>query len=85
MALSYGDIAARALMQAFHRRDYSFGQYKNALMTSYLGQDIKAYSQLAQRLYSGKENPLSAIRDFLTDRMIRLKLRALLSNIKNTE
>lgn len=78
MALSYGEIAAQELIQAFQARDFSFRYYKEGLMSHLLGRYIKDYTFLARKIYSGKENPLEQVRQFYTDRLIRRKLQSLL-------
>ena len=78
MALSFGDVAARALVQAFKHQDYSFRRYKQDLMSTPLGQDIRDFTLLAHKLYGGRENPLNQVREFFTERLIRNKLQSLL-------
>ena len=78
MALAYGELAARELVQAFHKDDFSFRHYQAALDTHALGQHIRDFSDLAQKLYGGFENPVEAVRDFFTDRLIRITLAALM-------
>ena len=78
MALSYGEVAAQALVEAFKERDFSFRHYRQALMAHYLGHYIEDYTRLARQMYAGKENPLDLVRQFYTDRLIRRKLQALL-------
>lgn len=83
MALSYGEIAARELIQAFQNQNFLFRNYKKALMSNYLGQNIRDYTLLARKIYSGRENPLDQVREFLTDRLIRNQLRSLLPSQKS--
>ncbi len=79
MALSYGEIAARALIQAFENTDFSFRHYKNALRSHFLGGHIRDYPRLANAMYGGKDNPLSLVRQFYTtDRFARKNLLSLL-------
>ena len=83
MALSYGEVAARELIQAFQNQNFLFRQYKKALMSNYLGQDIREFIDLAHKIYGGEENPLKQVREFLTNRLMRNKLRSLLLSQKN--
>lgn len=83
MALSYGEIAAQELIQAFQTHDFSFRQYKEGLMSHQLGQYIRDYILLAKKIYSGKGNPLEQVRQFYTDRFIRRKLQSLLMGNKH--
>jgi flavin-dependent dehydrogenase len=41
LALSYGEIAAKALIQAFQTDDFSFRHYNDGLMSHYLGKHIR--------------------------------------------
>ena len=66
MALSYGDLAAKALIQAFGDHDYSFRQYRQALNDHLLGRHINDYTRLARAMYRGEENPLDLVRRFFT-------------------
>jgi flavin-dependent dehydrogenase len=83
MALSYGEIAAQELVQAFQTHDFSFRHYKEGLISHPLGQYIRDYTLLAKKIYSGKESPLEQVRQFYSDRFIRRKLQSLLLG-KNT-
>jgi len=78
VALSYGEIAARTMVQAFQNQDFSFNHYKPAFQSHFLGQHIRDYTLLAERIYRRKENPLGHIRQFFTDRLIRSKLQSLM-------
>lgn len=83
MALSYGEIAARALLKAFQDDDFSFRHYKDGLMAHYLGQHIRTCTHLASRLYGGKEDPLTLIRQFFTGRFGKRDLLSLLLRPKS--
>jgi len=78
MALSYGEIAARLLIQAFQNDDFRFRDYSPTLFSHFLGRHIKDFDHLARKLYGGKENPLNQVRDFFTERIIRRQLQSLL-------
>ena len=78
VALSYGEIAAKTLVQAFQNQDFTFDQYKPAFSSHFLGRHIRDYTHLAERIYNRKENPLGQIRQFFTDRLIRSKLQSLM-------
>lgn len=85
MALSYGEIAAKALIQAFQNEDFSFRHYKGRLMSHYLGRHIRDCTHLASRMYGGKEDPLRLIRQFFTGRFVRRDLLSLLLRPKRTK
>lgn len=78
LALSYGEIAAKALIQAFQKDDFSFRHYNDSLMSHYLGKHIADCTHLARRIYSGNEDPLKRIREYFTGRFRRPDLLSLL-------
>ena len=82
MALSYGEIAARALINAFKQRDFSFRHYKDELNSHFMGQYLKDCSRLAARLYGSNENPLDCVRQFFDHRDARPDLLSLLMRPK---
>ncbi|MGD9331773.1 MAG: FAD-dependent monooxygenase [Desulfobacterales bacterium] len=83
MALSYGEIAARELIQAFRAHDFSFRHYRKNLMSHRLGQYLLDYTLLAKKIYSGNGHPLEQLREFFTNRLIGHKLRSLLLSQQN--
>lgn len=50
-ALGYGEIAARALKEAFGRGDYSFGGYKRDILRSRMGKALRWRTWLAKVFY----------------------------------
>lgn len=78
LALSYGEIAARALIAAFRRNDFSFRDYQWRIESHYMGKHMQACTRLAARLYGGRENPLALVRQFFTGRLNRPDLLSLL-------
>lgn len=78
MALTYGEIAARALIRAFKQRDFAFEHYRQDLMSHFLGRHIRDCTRLAQEMYRGNGNPLSLVRQFFTGRFYRQNLLSLL-------
>jgi flavin-dependent dehydrogenase len=83
MALSYGEIAAETLMQAFQDKDFSFRHYKDSIMSHYLGGHIRICTHLASRLYGGKEDPLTLVRQFFTGRFGKRDLLSILLRPKS--
>lgn len=63
IALSYGEVAARAVMDAIQRHDYSFSDYKKRLRSHLVGQWINDCTRMALAMYGGKMNPLDAARE----------------------
>jgi flavin-dependent dehydrogenase len=78
LALAYGALAAGQLQAAFDRGDFTFQDYPAALQADAVGRHIADFSRLAQTIYSGRQNPLDAVRDFFTARLMRRQLAALL-------
>ena len=78
MALTYGEIAARALIRAFKQRDFTFEHYRQDVMSHFLGHHIRGCTRLAQEMYSGNGNPLNLVRQFFAGRFHRQNLLSLL-------
>ena len=78
LALSYGDIAAQALVDAFRRDEFSFRDYRWRIASHYMGRHIQECTRLAARLYGGRENPLTPVRQFFTGQSNRQNLLHLL-------
>jgi len=85
MALSYGEIAAAALMRAFRNKDFTFQDYPQAVMTHFMGRHIRDCTRLAQAMYGGNGNPLNLVRQFFTGRFHRPNLLSLLLGRKAAE
>ena len=81
MALSYGELAARALVQSFADHEFSFGDYAKRLKAHFLGRHIDDYTQLALSLYAGEPNPLDRVRRFFSRRSAPRDLMALLMGL----
>jgi flavin-dependent dehydrogenase len=65
IALSYGEVAARAVMDAFQRNEFSFNDYKKRLQSHLVGEWIRDCTRLALEVYGGRMNPLDAARKLL--------------------
>jgi len=50
-SLGYGQVAARAIAQAFERNDFSFSSYREYLLEHEIGKALINRLQLADRLY----------------------------------
>lgn len=74
LALSYGEIAARALKDAFCNKELSFRDYRHRVMSHFMGQHIADCTRLATRIYGGRENPLDPVRQFFSGRLTRRNL-----------
>ena len=51
IALGYGELAARAIAQAFERQDFSFGEYRKAILRSQLGKALRRRTAMAKFYY----------------------------------
>lgn len=63
-ALTYGDIAADAILNAFQNDDLSFQEYRDRLASHWMGDYLRACSFCALDMYGGKEDPLHIARHF---------------------
>ena len=84
MALSYGEIAAKALIHASERQDFSFNGYEKAVMSHLLGGHTRNCIRLASKLYSGQGNPLHLVQQFFSGQFNRPDLLSLLLRPKRT-
>lgn len=85
MALSYGEIAADVLIRAFRNKDFTFRDYRQALMAHFMGRHIRDCTRLASALYGGKKNPIrSLVRHFLAGQFGSGNLLSLLLGPNNT-
>ena len=78
IALSYGEIASQAIVQAFQEGAFSLERYEKLLSSHFLGRHLEDYGRLARKIYAGDENPLTLLREFFTERMMRRQLGILL-------
>ena len=63
LSLSYGEIAARAIIDAFQKDNFSFGDYQQRIQSHEVGRFIAKCTHLALEMYGGKMNPLDAARE----------------------
>jgi flavin-dependent dehydrogenase len=63
LSLSYGEVAARAIMDAFQKDDFSFRDYQKRIQSHEVGRFIARCTRLALEMYGGKMNPLDAARE----------------------
>jgi flavin-dependent dehydrogenase len=68
LSLSYGEVAAQALIDAFHKDDFSFGDYRERIHSHSVGRFIAKCTRLALEMYGGKMNPLDAAREVFSTR-----------------
>jgi flavin-dependent dehydrogenase len=65
LSLSYGEIAAKAIMDAFQKEDFSFHDYKRRIQSHNVGKFIAKCTDLTLKMYGGKMNPLHAAREIV--------------------
>ena len=63
LALSYGEIAAQAIIDAFLNDDFSFRDYQHRIQSHSVGKFIAKCTSLALAMYDGKMNPLDAVQE----------------------
>jgi flavin-dependent dehydrogenase len=68
IALSYGEVAANALIDAFQSKDFSFTDYRKRLQSHPLGKWIQDCTRLALKMYGGRINPLDVAREMFPQR-----------------
>ncbi|UCF85161.1 MAG: class I SAM-dependent methyltransferase [Desulfobacteraceae bacterium] len=69
LALSYGEVAAQAIIDAFQNNDFSFHDYKQRLQSHLVGKHIRDCTRAALEMFGGRMNPLNVARDFFTNRV----------------
>jgi flavin-dependent dehydrogenase len=63
LSLSYGEVAAQAIISAFQTDDFSFLDYTQKIQSHQVGRHISKCTRLARAMYSGSLNPLVAARE----------------------
>jgi flavin-dependent dehydrogenase len=63
LSLSYGEVAAQAIIDAFQKDDFSFRDYQKRIQSHSVGEFIAKCTRLALEMYGGKMNPLDAARE----------------------
>ncbi len=60
LALGYGKLAARALQRAFERQDFSFRDYRSALLRSEMGKALRRRTWFAKFFYGLRSRRIQA-------------------------
>ena len=68
LSLSYGKVAAQAIIDAFHTNDFSFHDYTQRIQSDEVGKHISKCARLAFKMYGGSLNPLDAAREVFAPR-----------------
>jgi flavin-dependent dehydrogenase len=63
LSLSYGEVAAQAIVDASHTNDFSFHDYTQRIHSHEVGKHISKCARLAFEMYGGSLNPLDAARE----------------------
>jgi menaquinone-9 beta-reductase len=63
LSLSYGEVAAHAIIDGFQKNDFSFRDYQERIHSHSVGRSIGKCTRLALGMYGGKMNPLDAARE----------------------
>lgn len=67
LALSYGDLAARAIVAAFDENDFTFDDYEKRLQSHVVGKSIAHCTHLAKKMYGAKMHPLDVARELFSE------------------
>jgi menaquinone-9 beta-reductase len=65
-ALSYGDLAACAIIDAFKQNDFSFKDYNQRMQNHLVGKFIEKCTKLAKGMYNQTLNPIDVAREVFT-------------------
>lgn len=68
LALSYGDVAALSIVEAFENNDFSFNDYKMSFQNHLVGKYIRKLNYLAREMYDDNTKILSTIREIFSKR-----------------
>ncbi|MBE3122419.1 MAG: FAD-dependent monooxygenase [Thermoplasmata archaeon] len=65
-ALSYGDLAAQAIINAVTQKDYSFTDYNQRMQSHLVGKFLAKCTYVASQLYDNRMDPFEAAREVFT-------------------
>ena len=65
-ALSYGEVAAKEIDDAYQQNDFSFGGYTERLQSHLVGKFMKKCTYISHELYTKKMDPFEAAREIFT-------------------
>ena len=63
LSLSYGEVAAQAIIDAFQTDDFSFHDYAQRIESHQVGRHISKCIRVAFEMYEGSRSPLDAARE----------------------
>jgi flavin-dependent dehydrogenase len=67
IALSYGEVVAHAIIDAFQKDDFLFHDYKQRVQSHLMGKYIEDCTRAAMEMYSGRVNPLNVVRELFPE------------------
>jgi flavin-dependent dehydrogenase len=82
MSLSYGEIAAQAMLDAFQENDFTFSDYMKRLQAHIAGKVLKEYTRVAAEIYGGNLDLSEIVRAFSFKKIFSRDLLSLLLNQK---
>jgi len=65
-ALSYGEIAAKSIIDAYDNNDFSYLDYKDKINSHYAGKFMEKCSDISLKLYNNEIDPIKAAREVFT-------------------
>jgi len=65
-ALSYGEIAAKSIINAFENNDFTYSDYKERINSHFSGKFMTKCSEIAFKLYDNKIDPIEAAKEVFT-------------------
>lgn len=65
-ALSYGEIAAKSIINAFENNDFTYSDYKERINSHFAGKFMAKCSEIAFKLYDNKIDPIEAAKEVFT-------------------
>jgi len=66
LALSYGDLAAKTISEAYENNDFSFSNYYSNFEEHIVGKYIFKLSYLAKKMYNNEMSPLEASKEIFS-------------------
>jgi flavin-dependent dehydrogenase len=70
-ALSYGDLAAKTIIEAFKNDDFSFDNYEQRMESHIVGKTLGYCADIAHNMYAGNMHPLDAAKKVFSVKELR--------------
>ena len=65
-ALSYGEVAAKTIIEAYNSNNFAFDNYRYNIKNHYMGKSLDKCMKIANGLYSKKLDPFKAAKEVFT-------------------